>query len=193
MRKKLNLNKKVYICDIQNNDDLLIKLLDNNSKLEEKVYEYYYEDTMFQQEEFGTCCLGEKHYNWIDFHDNYNSFYLRLKNWDKFIMNIDSDYLDTKELELYNYIMQKRDVLYNMCQYSDNYDRLEEHLENKCDELLELIENDLHDYENYNFEDIKDYFIDTCMINGWFNDLYFYKNRYDYTLYEDISYSKSYC
>lgn len=190
MKKKLHLNKKVYIKDIKDSEYILEKLLFNNNELKEEVYNKCCDDNMFFQEEFGNLCLGNDWCKYIKLYDNYSSFYLRITNYSNFIENIDKDYLSNEELELYKKAIELKTKIDNL--YYDDEDVYTDEFEKKCDKLLGLIEKDLHKYEDYICDDdLLEYFTDICMINNWYDDLYYYKNKFDYILFEDIT--KCYC
>lgn len=177
------------------NDKEKEKILEKNNKLFEELSNYIYEDKMYCQSEEIEDLFGKDWHRYIAYYDNYSSFYLSIKNWEMFINNLDRDYLTTEGIELYDYIMSKKNILDNMEWGTSNYYNLEEHLENKSQELLDICESMLHDYENYpDFEECYNYLIDGIYDN---NVEYCYinvddKGNTDYILYEDISYTKSY-
>lgn len=179
--------KKIYLKDLSKQE--LYDLCEKNDNFMEQYYERVCEDNMHWQEEEGKNMLGIEHYKYIDIRDNYNSFYLVLKDWTRFIDNLDSDYLCEEGKELYDYIIKKRDVLYNMEQYSNNYDNLEEHLENKCKELLKICEGQLHEYEEYpEFTDVFDNMYD-C---EWYLEEEYYTDEKKEKIYLDVAYTKEF-
>ena len=130
------------------------KIIKMNKKLIDQLLSNLYEYEMNCQYEEGRSLLGENSYKYIDIRDHYSSFFLVLKDWEKMIDNIDPDYIAADEArKLYNYIKNKKNVLYNMDCYSLNYERLEEHLESKSKELLKQLEEQLHEYEEAPEED----------------------------------------
>ena len=175
------------------NQEEIRKVLEKNETLFDELSQQLYEDKMYCQEKEGNSIFGNNWYKYIDYNDNYSSFYLRLKDWEEFIDNLDKDYIPQEGIDLYNYIQNKKAVLNNMELGTDNYYNLEEHLEKKSQELLDICENMLHSYENYpNFEEVYDYTLD---------NFYLYENCYinvdkkgntDYILYQDIKYTKSF-
>ena len=177
------------------NDKEKEKILEKNNKLFNELSNYIYEDKMYWQEEDSENMLGKNWHKYIAYYDNYSSFYLRLKDWEMFINNLDRDYLTIEGIELYDYIMNKKNILDNMEWGTDNYYNLEEHLENKSQELLDICESMLHEYENYpDFEECYNYLLDTIYDNT-LEDCYIIiddKESTDYILYEDIAYTKSY-
>lgn len=148
--------KKMYLKDMD--DEKLLYLIKLNSKLEARLAEYLIENLMFQQEEETKYMLGNDFYNYIDVRDNYSSWFFILKDYRKFLTNIDKDYLSTVEEELYNKLIDKLDTLDTLDLYSENYDNLDNWLEKGSKELLDMIEKELHTYEEYpSIEDILQY------------------------------------
>ena len=143
---------KKYINELETEErDKIIKM---NQKLIYQLLDNLYEYEMDRQYEEGQLLLGENSYKYIDIKDDYSSFFLVLKDWEKMIDNIDPDYIAADEArKLYNYIKNKKNVLYNMDYYSLDYERLNEHLESKSKELLKQLEEQLHEYEKAPDED----------------------------------------
>lgn len=179
--------EKIYLKDLSYED--LKRVISGNNEFIAEYSERLYEDNMFWQEEEGKNMFGNEHYKYIDIRDNYTSFYLVLKDWHKFIDNLDSDYLCVKGKELYDYIIAKRDVLYNMSMYSNRYDDLEGHLEEKSKELLEICEEQLHEYENY---PSNDEVVDAIIDCEWYLDKDYYTDKDMKTIYYDVAYTKKY-
>lgn len=183
------MKKKIYLKDIKDNEELLKEIFNNNEKLKEVCYQETYELSMEQQLEFGELCLGKDFHNYISMYDNYNSFYLRVKDSALFIENIDKDYLSTEEEELYNRaveLLEKR----NNEEDTDKYYEFDNDLDAVAVELLELIEKDLHGYEDIDEEQVVENFIFQLQYNYVNEDLYYYDDDENYNLYEDISYTK---
>ena len=177
------------------NDKEKEKILEKNNKLFEELSDYIYEDKLYCQSEEIEDLFGKDWSSYIAYHDNYSSFYLVIKNWEMFINNLDRDYLTTEGIELYDYIMNKKNILDNMEWGTDNYYNLEEHLENKSQELLDICESRLHDYEKYHdFEECCYYLLGANYDNTLENCYIIIddKGSTDYILYEDIAYTKSY-
>ena len=144
--------KKIFINELDT--EKRNNLIKNNTILINQLQDDLYETQMFQQQTEAEELLGKESYKYIDIRDNYNSFFLVLKDWEKMIQNINKDYIATDEArKLYNYIQDKKEILYTMAYYSKNYERLEEHLENKSEELLKMLEEQLHEYEELPDED----------------------------------------
>ena len=182
---------KRYFKDMETDEKIEIIL--NVDDLKYKVGDKYYEELMFRQEEEHELMFGKDSYKYIDIRDNYNSFYLVLKDWNKFLDNLDKDYLCNNGLDLYNQIMVLKNEYDNidMVENEDRYDELEELLEEKCKELLDICEQQLHEYETYNDDDLKDYLSFQLEENNMYEDLYIIDD--DKTkVYEDIAYTKTY-
>lgn len=184
-------DKKIYLKDIKDNRELLKTIFENNNKLQEKAGEIAYENNMEQQVEFGELCLGKNWNKYIDMYDNYSSFYLRVKNAEKMIENIDKNYLTTEEEELYNKAVKILEIRNNEEYGTDFYWEQDMELDEVSANLLELIEKDLHDYENIEEEDVFETFIFDLQENYMYEDLYYYENDNTYNLYEDVSYTKN--
>lgn len=177
------------------NQEEIRKVLEKNEKLFDELSQYLYEDKMYWQEEDADNMFGKNWNRYIDYNDNYSSFYLRVIDWEEFINNLNRDYLTQEGIDLYNYIQDKKEVLDNMEWGTDNYYNLEEHLEKKSQELLDICESMLHEYENYpDFEECYNYLLDTLYDDTLENCYIIIDNKgsTDYILYEDIAYTKSY-
>lgn len=187
------MEKKVYLKDIKDNEELLKEVFNSNEELENECYKYAYEINMEQQLEFGQLCLGDNYNDYISIMDNYSSFYLVLKDSVRFIENIDKDYLTIEEEKLYNKALKALERRNNADMYNDRYDRFKKYdteLSKLAEELLDLIEEDLHAYENIDEETALENFIFNLQNNDMYEDLYYYEGE-GYNLYEDISYTKN--
>lgn len=145
--------KKLYLKDMETEKrNYLIKL---NKKLMYQLQDDLYRYEMDRQLEEGENMFGKDSYKYIEMRDHYSSFYLVLKDWSKFIENLDSDYIANDDaIKLYNKIIKKRDKLYNMDDpYSDKYYGLDAKIEEDCKNLLKYCENQLHEYEKTPEED----------------------------------------
>lgn len=180
--------KKVYFKDLDTKTKIDIVL--NNVQLDQKANEYFYEEQMFRQQEDGELMLGKDWYKYIEFHNNYNSFFLTLINWQKFIDNLDPDYLCQDGIDLYNEIIKLKKEYENIAcdtiEEENRYNELEEKLENKCKDLLEICEDQLHEYENYNIEDYKDFLENEFEYNHLFEEYYIFDNQKQ-TVYVDLT------
>lgn len=186
---------KKYFKDMSIDEKLDIIM--NNEELRNKEGEYYYEDLMFSQEEEGKLMLGKDWYNYIDMRDNYSSFFLILKDWHKFIDNVDKDYLSQEGIDLYDEIIKIYDEWGNMVIYTDEdeekQEQLEEQLEDKCKDLLKICEKCLHQYEDFTEDDLK-YQVQFRLeeYSEEFDDYYIIDDDTS-KVYQDISYTKTYC
>jgi hypothetical protein len=180
---------KKYFKDLDTDKKLEIIL--NNNDLNELVSQDYYEYNMQMQEEEGELMFGKDSHKYIEIRGNYDSFYLRLLNWQKFIENLDKDYLCSKGIDLYNNIIElkKEYESIDISEEEERFDILEEELEAKCRELLEICENQLHEYEQYNEEDLKEFVRFNLEENDLFSDFYIIDNDYS-KVYSD--YTKTY-
>ena len=143
--------KKLYLKDMENDRrDYLIKL---NEKLINQLLNNLYEDQMFQQGEASDCMFGKDWHKWIDYRDHYQTFYLRLKDYRNFLINLDADYLTPEARNLYDKTIIKLDTLDALDPYSENYDRLEAWIEKNSEIILKDAEEYLHEFENYPSED----------------------------------------
>lgn len=160
--------KKLFLTDI--NTEKRNELIKKNQKLENKLLEDLYEYNMFNQEEEGRELLGKDQYKYIDIKDHYSSFYLVLKDWSKFIDNINIDYLYNDDaIELYNNIIKKRDTLYNMDSYSDEFYDMDAEIEDDCKKLLKYCEDQLLEYEkNINIDDAIQYADEMDQLNDYY-------------------------
>lgn len=188
------MKKKIYLKDIKDNEELLKEVFNNNEKLKEVCYQETYELSMEQQLEFGQLCLGDNYTDYISIMDNYSSFYLVLKNSEKLIKNIDKNYLTPTEEKIYNKAVKTLEKRNNADMYNDRYDRFKKYdteLSKLAEELLKLIEKDLHEYEDIDEEQVVENFIFQLQSNYVNEDLYYYEDDKNYNLYEDISYTKN--
>ena len=182
-------HKKIYINDIKDNNEILRKIFDNNTLLQSALREDLYTDNMDAQNyEF-----EEYKFDGIEVRDNYNSFYIVLKYCIKFISSFNEFTGNEQSQELYNkaYKTYQEYINTDDCDvYGELYDRLEV----ECKELLNHVENMLHEYENIGDDnDLFYYFIHCIDNNDMYLDLYYYDDDKYYHLYEQINYEKSWC
>lgn len=184
--------KKVFLKDLEH--DRLLELLQKNDKLLCERAELIMEFNFEEQSLMSNYVLGKEWHKYIEYRDNYNSFYLVLKDYRKFLCNLDKDYLKSENIELYNTLIKKLDVLDNMDCYSENFDRLEEWLEEKSKILLEDVEKYLQGYEEYpSIEDVLEDLID----NEFFDRDYYIlvdeeTGKSDDIIRLDISYTQTF-
>lgn len=184
-------NKKIFINDLET--DERNRLIKNNKKLVDILCDDLYQSQMWQQEEEGRLLLGKDSHKYIEMKDNYSSFYLILKNWSEFIENLDIEYLwIDSAIALYNEIIKKRDLLYNMDADDENYYTLEEEIYIKCKELLKHCETQLHTYEELpTIDDVIQYADEMEQLND-----YYIEEREDGTsdgvIRKDIAFTECY-
>ena len=175
--------------DVETKIDIIL----NNDTLYNKVCEEYYEYEMENQYNEGELMLGDSKNNGIEIRDHYSSFYLVLKDWNKFLDNLDADYLCPDGLDLHKEIMKLKEEHDNIdiVENEDRFNELEEELEEKCKELLSICERQLHEYENYTKEDVADYIrygLEEC---GDYEDYYIIDDDYK-KVYYDVSYTETF-
>lgn len=181
---------KKYFKDIDT--ETKVKIVMENQKLCDKACEIYYEYSMETQLEEGNLMLGEKD-NGIDIKDSYSTFYFVLLDWHKFLDNLDKDYLCQDGLDLYDKIMKLKEEYENidMVENEDRFDELEEEIENYCKELLRICEKQLHEYEHYTYEDVKEYLKFEFDENNLWDNYYIIED--DTTkVYNDVSYTETF-
>lgn len=144
--------EKVYINDLETSKrNEIIKL---NKKLMDLLERDLYEYNMFLQGKEAREMFGADNHRYIDIRDNYSSFYLVLKDWRKFIENLDSQYLWTDEaIALYNKIKKYVEKLDSLDEDDTKYESLYDIIELECKDLLKECEEQLHTYEEYQGED----------------------------------------
>lgn len=174
---------KKFIKDMDQKE--IEKCLQVNERFYNLVYNDLYEQDMDWQYEEGKLLFGENSHKYIEIRDHYSSFYLVLINWYEFIENLDPSYLCSKGIDLYNEIIKLKKEYENIAcdteEEENRYNELEEELENKCKDLLEICEDQLHEYEkgDYSTEDLIDY----VMNSSSYED--FYITGENYILYSD--------
>ena len=93
--------------------------------------------------------LGKEQWHYIDIKDDYNSFFLVLKSWHKFIDNLDKDYLCDKGLQLHSEIIKLKEEY-------DNIDiDLNEERFNKLEEELEINAKNYYQFVKINYTNMK--------------------------------------
>ena len=143
--------KKIYINNLDTEKrNYIIKL---NKKLIDQLQEDLYDSQMDCQYIESKNIMNDKALRSITYHDHYSSFYYTLNDWRAFITNIDPDYLSTEAREIYDYIIEKINILDNIYPYSERFYNLDEHLEKESKKVLKDIEDLLHSYEDYPSED----------------------------------------
>lgn len=183
---------KRYFKDMKTEEKF--EIITKNEDLRKRLEEQYYEDQMEAQYEEGKLMLGER-YNGVDIKDHYNSFFLVLRDWNKFIDNLDKDYLCTEGLELYDKIIELKKEHDNITLWEEEdeerYNELEEELENKCEELLSICEKQLHEYEKWDEGDFNEYIMFELDNNDIYSDYYIIDNDTS-KVYEDVNFTRTY-
>ena len=147
---------KTYLKDMKAGEAW--ELVHNNSDYMAELYEDMAQDRGEQQSEEAGLILGSDWHKYIDYHDNYNSFYLRVKDPAEMIRNIDKDYLTEAQAERY----EKAKSLLDKYENEEDPEKLDswyDQLEIQAKGLLADIEESLHEYENITDDDIKEEFI----------------------------------
>ena len=182
--------KKLFLTDI--NTEKRNELIKKNQKLENKLLEDLYEYNMFNQEEEGRELLGKDQYKYIDIKDHYSSFFYTLKDWSKFIINIDADYLTTEARAIYEKVCNKIDTLDSMDPYCENYDLLNQWLFNNTEIVLKDIENYLHTYEEYpDIDDAIQYADEMDQLNDYYIEIRDDETS-DNVIRRDIAYTETF-
>lgn len=180
-------------------EEELVKIFNNIESIRSEIYDICYENNMDYQKELGNIFFGEKYYKYIDIHDYYSSFFLKIKNVIDFFKNIsiaNGEYLCVKDMEEYEKLYKEARKIYNIltskCNYgSDKYYENYDKLEKICEKILELLEKELHLLENVDEEQAQEEFIFQVKENNLFEDCYILNN--DYTrVFEQINYIKEY-
>lgn len=142
--------KKIFINELET--EKRNELIKKNQKLINKLQADLYENQMQQQYIESQNIMNDDAINSIEYHDNYSSFFYTLKDWKKFIQNIDADYLNETKT-IYNNIIEKIETLDSMETYDEKYYNLDAQLEEETKKVLKEIEDYLHEYEDYPSED----------------------------------------
>lgn len=143
--------KKIFINELET--EKRNKLIKKNKKLIELLQDNLYQSQLDCQYIDSKNIMNDEALKAIEYHDHYTSFFYTLKDWRKFIINIDTNYLSEEAKEIAKKIYKKIDVLDEMDYYSEKYEQLEEWMEQKTEEVLNDIETYLHEYEEYPEED----------------------------------------
>ena len=139
--------KKIFINELET--EKRNKLIKKNSKLINQLQADLYNSNMEMQYIESKNIMNDDALRSIGYHDNYSSFFYTLKDWRKFITNIDTNYLSEEARKKADIIYKKIDVLDSMDPYSDNYYNLDEWLFKQTEKVLKDIEDYLHGYEEY--------------------------------------------
>lgn len=168
--------------------DEIKKLMGKNKWLEDKVYEYAYEDAMRAQNEECKLMGAEA----FEYHDHYNSFYLTTptiygaKAPEKVAGKLDAEYMSEEDAKLYKELCELIDKWENMTtdeqdEHEDVYDKASE----LCDKLAEHLTTYFRGFEDITDEQI-DQVIDE-MIEGycWLGELEVEDGKIKEVIYHD--------
>lgn len=143
--------KKIFLNEMET--ERRNELIKNNKKLIERLQNDLYNTNMERQGIDAEYILGKNWHNYIEYHDNYNSFFLTVKDWRKLIDNIDINYLSDESIKLYHEIIENITIMEKEDTDSEKYHELDEKNEEKTKIILKDVEDLLHDYEEYPEED----------------------------------------
>ncbi len=187
--------KKYYLKALK--EEELLKIYDNNSSLQKLVFSDFLEEQQFFQSEDYEQVFDKG----IKYHDYYDSFYLTIENYNEFLDTTDFYFYDDSVFQKnrvneVEFLRKKIENLENKAYYETGdsvyssklekkCDKLTKIFEKKCETLLKDLENQLHLYEDWNDNDVIDYFVDVWLEN---NQDYYIKNKTDlkvYRIYEE--------
>lgn len=168
--KNLKELKELSIEELKN-------LYKNNQGFSELVYNLAYEDAMNAQAEQGEL-IGAKAF---DMHDYYNSFYLTTprhygaKDGLSVAGALDIDYLNNEAAGLYKELCEIKATYENLTaeELDEQGEELEERANKLCDELADVITEDLRAYENItelNIDATLDLIRDGYILDGFKTD-----------------------
>lgn len=188
---------KKYVKDMTKEE--LKEIFKNVESIRTTMWDWKFEENMHWQEEYTDIFFGKEWHKYINYHDYYSSFFLRIKDATKFFENIKESnyqYLSIENAEEYKKLYKQARKYYNLmekvCNFgSDKYYDNEEKLLETCEKILAILENELHLLENIEESELEDYFVMQVEENDCFSECYIEDN--DYTkLYEHIEYIKTY-
>lgn len=129
-----------------------------NSDFQYAVYDVAYENEMFWQNEWSNEMLGKDNRGY-SCHDHYTSFYFRLTDAERFVNDLPKscrDYLPEDKTELFDRAKKLLDKWQDMTyDEQDANEGLFTDLETTATELLDAIEQTLHQFENITDESIE--------------------------------------
>ena len=186
---------KKYLKDM--NTEELKKIFDNNEKIQNKAFEYVFEDNMLYQEELFSTFFNNNYYKYLDIAEHYDTFYLKIKDVSVFFVNLNKNAweclsnTDSKKFKAtYKNALKYYNILTSHCNYqSDKYFENEEKLENECKILLKILEDKLHLLKNVDYNDAFDYFKNNSIDDGYFSNLYIENDDFLH-VFEHIDYIK---
>lgn len=133
----------------------LKKLYRDNREFASQIWSDIEEDNMLQQSEEYEAIFG-KNNRTVEYHNNYNSFYLTIADHDNFVDSLDDiDYLTVEARELYDKAKDLASQWQNMDMYEqDEHPELYEEMEQTDNKLLHSIEEQLRAYEGITDDEV---------------------------------------
>lgn len=177
------------------NTEELTLVFENNSKLQEQVFNDMFNNAAFWCSEYLDCWKS----GGIDYCIGWDrGSYFNVTDWRLFIDGLKEAQRDycfladeyNKKIEYVEKLLNRLDYLYYNSS-EENYNRLETRIDELIEELKNTCYNRLMDEYEYCFDSKNqlDYFLDFYAAERIDND--FYVNE-DYTLFEQVEYVKSY-
>ena len=145
--------------------------VDKIEELNNRVYNYIYQENMFMQdEELNNMNIK----NYVEVKDHYSSFYLVCNDCLELIKNIDKDYLNNNNLILYNELYSLYNKLIELDEDSEEYEKLYEKIEEKTNNFVNGITDQLREYETVDYSLINEYieYNDEFINDNMFSNLY---------------------
>lgn len=177
-------------------EDELELVFNKNEKLQAELYEHCYEDNMDFQQEVGEALLDYKSDS-FSIEDYYSSFYLKLKDGEKFLkttnLRLAVEY-NCITLEDRNEAERLLDKYYNTTPFNtENYEDVDnitlQEIDVLAEKIMKKIEKYLHTFEDLDGADVMQRFIDCEYEYYADNDCYVDDN---YIMYGDVAYTKCY-
>ena len=122
IEKEANSIRMLKDLEIKEVKEILFK----NTKMMEKIASAVIQYKMEEQEECGRLMLGNNFHKYIELRDNYNSFFLRLKDWNKFFNNLDYEYLNIEGVGMYEKIKKDIEIYENEEDEDKRYEQEEQ-------------------------------------------------------------------
>lgn len=188
---------KKYVKDMTREE--LKEIFKNIKNIRNQMWDWKYEENMDYQHWLSKEFFGSEWHKYINYHDHYYSFFLRLKDATQFFENItesNADYLSIENAEEYKKLYKQAKKYYfymnSKCNFgSDKYYENEEKLLETCEKILAMLEKELHKLEDIDENELEEYFIIQVEENECFLDCYIENN--DYTrLFKHIDYIKEF-
>lgn len=183
---------KRYLKDLTKEE--LQKVWNVNKKLQEEYCNSLYEESMQQQYEDGKMFLDNVR-AYYDYHDNYNSFFLTLRQFEgyNFLSNMNFNDLQDysivadstiEECKKYMKLYEDYDYTIDDNEYEISIDTIQDKLDELAKQVLGGIEKLLHEYEDVDYTDAFDRFYEE--VDFAYEDYYIiddtFKAYRDYTI-----------